>query len=630
MIKNRKFEVNSLSLTDVIVFALLAGLITTLIAGYSIDANHPIEQIPIILRTVDESYLTNDFFVNTYTGFGPRFFYAQLMAFLSRFIPLYSVYFMLTILTNSLVALISGLVARNIFGGSNLAGILAAGLVMSATTFSLGSGTDIYATSLNPARLVMPILLLSLWAAFNRRPLICGILAGIASLIHPTFGLETGALALAMLATVYLLVGRNTPSSESKKATLAKILAAFFILFLFAAVSAVPYLSQEQIEADQFIYLVAYLRHPHHDIPSTFAPQDFLNALFFLIATGIAWYCWQKKSETPRHLAIAVPVLIFIVAILCIGGYLFVEIMPSRLWTIARTFRLPFLVKWLGLILVAGALAVLIQGLDEKKNRFDVPLILISFLTPVTMGITHALKMIRDHVEQYIPHWSLLISFLLTALLVAVYLLFVSPPGGRRILLFSILVFMAFCLAIFTNKGISRLIVISIAAILSVLLLTDGILPTRWEAYVDRFRPVITPADLASDEIDIASYVRDQTPENAIFLTPPVFGKFRFMAERAIVVDFVVFPYQDQAMLEWQQRLFDSYGKPNTGGWTAAAELDDNYRRIDDQKTWDLRSKYDVSYAVLYQETKTSLPILYENPTYKLVKIDEESITQVD
>lgn len=623
MIRNHRLEFNSLSLTDVIVFALLAGILTTLIAGYRIDSTHPTEQIPVILRMVDESYLTNDFFVNTYSEFGPRFFYAQLMAFLTRFIPLYSVYFILTLSTNSIIALISGLVARDMFGGSNLAGLLAAGIVMSVTNFGLGSGATIYATSLNPARLILPLLLLSLWAAINQRPLICAILAGIASIIHATFGLETGTLALAMLATVYLLVERNDPSPEGKKATVVKISAAFFILFFFAALSAVPYLSEEQIDANRFIYLVAYLRNPHHDIPSTFGTQDYLNGLFFLIATGIAWYWWQKKPETPRHMAIAIPVFIFIVALFCVGGYLFVEIIPSRLWTIARTFRLLFLVKWLGLVVVAGAISVLFHDLGEKRNRIDAPLLLISMFTPVTMGVTHASRLIRDWAEQYIPHWGLLFVIVPTAILVAVILLLVSPPGYRRILLVSILVIMAFCLAFFTNKRLSRSIVISIAVIFSALLLTDGILPNRWETFVERIRPVIVLADLSSDELDIASYARDQTSDSAIFLTPPVFGYFRFTAERAIVVDFVGFPYQDQAMLEWQQRLFDCYGEPETGGWSAAAEFDENYRHIDDDRIFALQSKYEISYAILYQETDTSLPILYENPSYKLVKIDQ-------
>jgi hypothetical protein len=63
------------------------------------------------------------------------------------------------------------------------------------------------------------------------------------------------------------------------------------------------------------------------------------------------------------------------------------------------------------------------------------------------------------------------------------------------------------------------------------------------------------------------SFVCEQTSDNAIFLIPPVFGEFRCKVERAIVMDHVGFPRLNQEKLEWQQRLFDSYGNPNIGGW---------------------------------------------------------------
>ena len=98
-------------------------------------------------------------------------------------------------------------------------------------------------------------------------------------------------------------------------------------------------------------------------------------------------------------------------------------------------------------------------------------------------------------------------------------------------------------------------------------------------------------------------YIRNNTEKNAIFLTPPNFGTLRIIGERAIIVDFKAFPFLDEAMLEWKQRIIDCYGASKASGFDAMLEFDQNYKEITDSKMLYLSKKYDASYSVLYNTT---------------------------
>jgi hypothetical protein len=57
-------------------------------------------------------------------------------------------------------------------------------------------------------------------------------------------------------------------------------------------------------------------------------------------------------------------------------------------------------------------------------------------------------------------------------------------------------------------------------------------------------------------------------------------------------------------------------------GFRAKRELEEMYREIDDAKLIRVANEYGASYAVLYSETETDLPVLYVNGTYKVVKLN--------
>jgi hypothetical protein len=157
------------------------------------------------------------------------------------------------------------------------------------------------------------------------------------------------------------------------------------------------------------------------------------------------------------------------------------------------------------------------------------------------------------------------------------------------------------------------------AVILVALFWGNTFLPTRLQPFFEK--PIISLADLTGEDMDLAAWVQQNTPPDAIFLVNPSLGLFRVTAARAIVVDFTAFPFNDQTMAGWQQRIFDVYGVPKQNGFPAVPELRDNYTAITDAQMKTLKQKYGATYAVLYHWTKTAFPTLFETESYQVVKI---------
>lgn len=604
---------------DIIIFSILIGIIATLASGYSYGTDDGISDIPIINRAIDASYLTNDFYTNVSAEFGPRFYFARIIAALSRIASLPYLYLILTFISNISVAMITAFFARDIFGKSGTAGMLAACLVMSIATFELGTADFVYAKEMHPIYLAMPLLLLSIWAGFRKYPIVSALLAGGASIFHPTFGLEVGALVIFIMFAGKLL-GDTGHGSANREISYPGLIGASIILSAFAALWVIPYSFMERIDPLQLISIEAYFRHPHHEVPSTFLKLDYLEGVTFLTAATISGYWWQKQRRNSRQLATHIMILAGTILILCAGGYVFVEVYPSRIWTIARPFRLLILLKWLGLVFIGGTIARFLRSQRREGNRFDVYLFLIGVLSPVSMAITHVTRLIRTRARDRLRSVGALFESGPMLIIVAAVIFIFLRPGIRMTLLFLTFVCAALFMEYYAHRRLRRAVIVTVTGLALVnMFLGKGILPSKIDIAFDKVRPHITLSHHSGDLADMARYARENTPDNTVFLTPPMYGTFRLVAERAIVVDFKAFPFGDKAMVEWQRRLFDCYGIPNSSGFEAAFEMDDNYRNIDDLQLCSLQPKYRFSYAVLYNKTLTTLPVIYENDTYKLV-----------
>ena len=582
--------------------AIFMGFTFTLI-HYHYGTDNQVEQLPIVYRVINPSFLLNDFFVNATASFGPRFYFAHFMALLAAFMPLPWVYLGLTAFANVLVAVISFLFGRELFK-NDLAGALAACVVMGVEGFDLGQAAYVRLNTLIPATLIMPLILLSIWAAIRQQPVLAAGLAGLASLIHPVLGLETGAIALLMVVVSGFLCRHEAGRGFRP----ASALAGGIVLIALGAITIVPYESLPRISSSQFIQIVAYFRHPHHYVPSTWGWAGYLEVLSFLIAASFAWIEWQRSYGPPRIQTTSILVLGLTILLLCIGGYIFVELIPSPLWTEAQTFRLLALPKWVGQVLIAGVIAHFLTNGSDAPYAYAS---LVALLSPISTGVPSLFKVIKKWAKQFAPYSEKFFTAI-PALLVVLALLFFFRPDVR-IAVFPLFLGLTWLLFSWPRRYFYAVFAVAASVVLLMPVFHERLLR------IFPYGPQIALTELADDDVSVAAYARTNTPPASLFLTPPDDGQFRLTAERAIVVDFWAFPFQQSAMLEWQQRLFDCYGIPTKTGFDAQAEMVANYRYINDSKLLELRSKYRINYAVLYVETPSNFPVLYQNPTYKIV-----------
>lgn len=91
-----------------------------------------------------------------------------------------------------------------------------------------------------------------------------------------------------------------------------------------------------------------------------------------------------------------------------------------------------------------------------------------------------------------------------------------------------------------------------------------------------RGRGLTTTPYAYRSEIALTTWVREQTPVDALFLVPPGFGKFRLLARRAVVADIKSPPLRPDLLVIWYRRLCAAAGASRA---RTKRELNDLYAR---------------------------------------------------
>jgi hypothetical protein len=314
-----------------------------------------------------------------------------------------------------------------------------------------------------------------------------------------------------------------------------------------------------------------------------------------------------------------------------VGGYVFVEIFPSRIWITAKVFCIVLLIKWLGLMLMAFTAA---RALSTSLGRHGNPglgnlttagmlLLANGPLQPVFLFFGHSAEMLRRALarrrKKAVTAASLLCVLVVYLALLAKY----GFPGECQLL---IVLGSLVCWFYLTPVRWLRISLPLVAAALLVALLTIGRhhpIPLLGGLLEKRY-PVLTLGDAGVPEDDPALYARDHTPPDAVFLTPPDFARFRFVAERAIVIDFRCVLLNDAAARGWLERLRDCYGPVAERGFDALTEMDQAYRAISKEQIRQVGQEYGASYAVLYTQTACEFPVIHTGSRYKMVQIPSD------
>ena len=592
-----------------IIVSALFGVFATFYTYSQYGSQDQVEQLPLIFRCMDSNYLQNDFFINEGSISVARMYFSKLIAFVAGTkANLPYVLFLLTVLSNISISVITYLFARRLFNNSGSSGIFAAAAVMLVSTFTLGWNNTIYQDILLPSSISLPLLFGAIWAVAEKRVITCAVLCAVASFIHPLMGLEMSSLLLFVFVVVQMV------NKEPVKQYIVPLSIGVVILAISSAVLLYNEIGGAKLDTERFIHIIACFRHPHHYLPSTFAGEDYLHALLFLLAAIPVFFFSIPKN---RNFRLVTAVITATLLLLCIGGYVFVEVIPTRLWTTAQVFRLLFFVKWLGLIVLAGSIpAYKLRGIN---NLFH----LLSLVNPVTtlwaVYTRVIISKLRGRFSKSIIHtvvlsimlwWMIWMELKVNVAYIILILVCVDIAEGynrwfiTRVALPSMFVFAMFIILtqnriFYSNRYVYR---------------------TMYDIREARDLYFVMPlADMEGGRI--MAYIREKTKKDVVFLTPPMWGQFRMAAERAIVVDFKSFPFTDKGIEEWYDRMLNCYGTPVHDGFEMTRELQENYKNIDDKKLKELKGKYNISYALLYNQTPTTSDVVYIDDKFKLVRV---------
>jgi len=613
----------------IIAFSIITATLSVLLGGYAFGIGDHIEQLPAVFRAADNNYLLADFFTNASSTLGPRYFVSNFLGAVSHYIQPEIIYFILTLVVKFSIALVTILFVREISNGSILAGMISVAFIFVVGGFNLGDASELRFTYLTPSFMALPFIMGSLLMALRGSLLNSMFLSGLASLIHPTLGLETGALVLATQLIIQILFtdrhhGIRHALRQRDWFWAIVIYSAFVVLWwiVFQANVKLPDIT--------FIEIIAHLRHPHHYLPSQFPTTDYIFTLLFILTVGISWFFWRRNQIIPRRTNAFVITFFCLIVVACIMGFIFVEIIPTRLFTSAQVFRLLLVVKWLGFGIIAANVGLSISKDHETLAEEDGYLLLVGAISPILMFILHLIVLIRSfwlrRTSRLFHHLSstgplFIISILVGALFISTGF---SGLDTRSITVFLLLVLTFFLMVIWVSES-NRGVVISLSltfGFISLLYISPLVLPAYYDNYVRGLRPELRMKSRFDGELAlVGDYIRNNLSENAILITPPSKGEIRLIADRAIVVDFKAFPFTDQGMLEWRDRLFDLYGSTDSGGFQAEWELDQLYSQVSDTKLLMNAEKYGACYAILYSNTKTQFQVLYSTSSYTLVEL---------
>ena len=607
------------------IFLFCAALLTTL-WNYQFGQMDHVEHLPILFRAENSDYLKNDSFLNAFSqNYDPRFYYTRLILLLNYVFPLPLLFFLLTFLINYLIAFTSFRIAGQLFPRAAWAGIISVFLVLTVPTIELGSVADIHTAYLTPNALAFSLILLALSYVFSKEWIRAGLILGLASLIHPLAGPESGLIFFSCAAVEQFYVNRL----ELKKYRNFVVGAGIFILF--TSLSLAPFFLNQSdgLDSKTFIEIYAHFRAPHHILPSIFIhPEEIILGIKYLILLLLLWFAYYNRTLRENRIALHILAYIIILLLLALAGYIFVERYPLKIVVIAQTFRLLYLLKFLLLLLLGATIGQHLQNGTQQQKIYAFSALISSFAMPNLLwifGLWGLSALVHRRLNLPQIFLALEIMLVLTLGIYGFYHSWHQIAQSADVYLWALMLLLL-VFPLFLNLPKLELSFLTLTSLTFFAFWMSNPRPEQHTPLQKAISRQYSLNDLPPSQLALAKKIKELTPSDAILLVPPMFGELRYLADRALVVTFKTLPFGGKQMIEWKERVFDCYGWTDLKGFNAVLYgFEPNYKNIDTERLKMLHQKYRTDYAVLFKETKTDFPVIFENAMYQLVYIGQAS-----
>jgi hypothetical protein len=575
----------------------LATLPVIFSLGYSYGEPSHVIFLPWILHLIDPAVLAQDWFVNT----TPHHLNSiRFMAWAGRLVPLPAVVLVLHILALLLLLFTMHRISGHLFHDRRVF-YAAVFLLLHWGAEGLG-GNGLWANYLVQHNAAVPVCLLAFYLVLREKPLAAAVTCAAATWVH----IQLGALTMLVLGVGMLPQWRRTGPGPI---LLAGTLYAAAVFPTLAQQWLLYMAAPSPLDARRYLYIHAIMRHPHHVIPSSWPGSDFYR-FFLLVAMGALAGRWRRPPDRTVLTWFAV------IMGLCIVGTVFVEWIPLKLVIKLQTFRMTVFVKLFAVLYTAK---FLLRTIEEKHVLSR--LCTAAILTIQNYGvITASAALIVALRQKQTWRWALAVfaaglaigvTAVATASLgVPIPLFWHSFAIGPRLLgLQAALLAALGTVAWFAVRWLP-------AALLAAVLLA------RCCAGLPYFGYDHPPID---NWYRFCRRVKAETPQDAIFITPPMGGGFQLFALRAEVADFKCTPLIEKDLLEWKRRLDDLSGSADLrcSGWVeCGSDLAGGYYRLREKEFLALAQKYHAQYVVTAEpKQQLSFPELFRVGEFALYRV---------
>jgi len=125
---------------------------------------------------------------------------------------------------------------------------------------------------------------------------------------------------------------------------------------------------------------------------------------------------------------------------------------------------------------------------------------------------------------------------------------------------------------------------------------------------------------IANERTNTYSWIKNNTLNNSLFLIPPTIEDFRLGANRAIVVDWKAFPFNDESVLGWRERIEDvsNFARPIN-----INRVQMGYNTLNESRILSLKDKYKFDYVIMMKEFKLNLSEVYSDKLFRIYQFEK-------
>ena len=606
-----------LSARDLVILAIFAaGSIVSI--GYRFGSGDHAVYIPLVRHILDPAYLRNDWWVTSWGGLHGGF--VRGLALLSRAVGVEVASFLLHVVERMLFVAGIFILSRRIFH-HRPAAFLAVLIVLFSYDWNLGGNPTVLPHSI-PHTLALVPGIFALIACLDGRLEWTGLWLALATLVHVLIGLE-----LALVLGVFLISRRSAPRKPLLRAA-----------FIYAASSSpviIPLLAGQLRESGaagltgrDYVRIVGHIRAPWHYLPSTWPLETYAVFFIFLGAALVAWGMVRRDAAPEgNRLVEAVTLTIFA---LCLIGVVFVEWIPIAVILKLQFFRLMVVLKLLLSLYVARYLA----GAVDTGHPLHVALAALVMLgvgNPTLLASAFILFVLAGGSAALRANALPVGSGLGLMAAALVYLLSVrrptwlTPSEGFSLVLIACGLAGIQAMARRWHPEHRQAIGAAIGVFLLVFATMHLPLNVVWSAVPRTLAANIEIHPRPRDPWQsLGRWAREHTAEEAVFITPPYLEGFRTWSDRAIVVDFKSFAFEDTGALEWFARIRDLMdGSVFEEGGDRIAEMRRGYAALGEREYGALRAKYHAEYVIVPSHTRLTFPLIHKGDGFAVYRLGD-------